>query len=71
MLVHTAKQFKSKIQVTNLDGNGKTENAKSLMKIMTQGIKFGDRLQFTAQGEDAQLALAAIGKAIEEGLGEK
>lgn len=71
MLVHTAKKFKSKILVTNLDGNGKTENAKSLMKIMTQGIKFGNNLQFTAQGEDAEEALAAIGKAIDEGLGEK
>tara|TARA_R110001583_G_scaffold19176_1_gene75385 strand:+ start:21905 stop:23014 length:1110 start_codon:yes stop_codon:yes gene_type:complete len=70
MLVNTAKKFKSKIQMTNLDGNGKTESAKSLMKIMTQGIKFGDRLQFTAQGEDAEEALIAIGKAIDKGLGE-
>ena len=71
MLVHTAKKFKAKIQMSNLDGSGKTENAKSLMKVMTQGVKFGDKLQFTAQGEDADEALAAIGKAINEGLGEK
>ncbi|WP_413702131.1 fused PTS fructose transporter subunit IIA/HPr protein [Psychromonas sp. KJ10-10] len=71
LLVNTAKKFKSKIQMTNLDGNGKTESAKSLMKVMTQGIKFGDRLEFTAQGDDAEEALMAIGKAIEEGLGEK
>lgn len=71
MLVNTTKKFKSKIQMTNLDGSGKTDNAKSLMKVMTQGVKFGHKLQFTAQGEDAEAALAAIGKAINEGLGEK
>ncbi|MCG6201965.1 fused PTS fructose transporter subunit IIA/HPr protein [Psychromonas antarctica] len=71
MLVHTAKQFKAKIQMTNLDGTSKTENAKSLMKVMTLGVKFGNKLQFTAQGEDAEAALIAIGKAIEAGLGEK
>ncbi len=71
MLVNTTKKFKSKIQMTNLDGSGKTENAKSLMKVMTLGVKCGHKLQFTAQGEDAQEALAAIGKAINAGLGEK
>jgi phosphocarrier protein FPr len=71
MLVHTAKKFKSKIQLTNLNGSGKTDSAKSLMKVMTQGVKFGDKLQFTAQGEDAKEALIAIGEAINEGLGEK
>ncbi|MFT6986653.1 MAG: phosphocarrier protein FPr [Psychromonas sp.] len=70
MLVHTAKKFTAKIQLSKLNGNGKTENAKSLMKVMTLGVKLGDKLQFTAQGEDAEQALAAIGKAIDEGLGE-
>ena len=71
MLVNTTKKFKAKIQMTNLDGSGKTENAKSLMKVMTLGVKFGHKLQFTAQGADADAAIAAIGKAINEGLGEK
>lgn len=70
MLVHVAKKFEAKIQMTNLNGSGKTENAKSLMKVMTQGVKFGHQIQFTAQGDDAEQALAAIGQAINEGLGE-
>lgn len=71
MLVNTAKKFKSKIQMKNLNGSGKAENAKSLMKVMTLGVKLGHQLEFTAQGDDAEEALAAIGKAIDEGLGEK
>lgn len=70
ILVHTAKKFSADIQLTNLNGSGKTANAKSLMKVMTLGVKLGDKLQFTAQGEDADAALAAIGEAIDAGLGE-
>jgi len=70
ILVHTAKKFTSDIQLTNLDGSGKTANAKSLMKVMTLGVKLGDKLQFTARGEDAEQALVAIGQAIDAGLGE-
>jgi len=70
MLVNTAKKFAATIQLAKVDTPDKTVNAKSLMKVMTLGVKFKDQLQVTAQGEDADQALLAIGKAIEEGLGE-
>ncbi len=70
MLVAEAKKFDSAIKVTNLDGDGKSVNAKSLMKVIALGVKHGHQLQFTAEGADAAQALAAIGSAIESGLGE-
>ncbi|HEY2451219.1 MAG TPA: fused PTS fructose transporter subunit IIA/HPr protein [Scandinavium sp.] len=70
MLVNTIKQFNSEITVTNLDGSGKPANGRSLMKVVALGVKKGHRLRFTAQGEDAQVALNAIGDAIASGLGE-
>ncbi|MFB9136803.1 fused PTS fructose transporter subunit IIA/HPr protein [Vibrio olivae] len=70
MLVAEAKKFDSTIKVSNLDGDGKTVNAKSLMKVIALGVKHGHQLQFTAEGADAEQALAAIGAAIESGLGE-
>lgn len=69
-LVNTIKQFNSEITVTNLDGTGKPANGRSLMKVVALGVKKGHRLRFTAQGEDAELALKAIGDAIAAGLGE-
>ncbi|AIR63091.1 bifunctional PTS system fructose-specific transporter subunit IIA/HPr protein [Cedecea neteri] len=69
-LVNTIKQFNSEITVTNLDGTGKPANGRSLMKVVALGVKKGHRLRFTAQGEDAEQALKAIGEAISEGLGE-
>ena len=70
MLVNTIKKFSSDITVTNLDGSGKPANGRSLMKVVALGVKKGHRLRFTAQGEDAQQALDAIGEAIAAGLGE-
>lgn len=70
VLVKLVKAFKSKITVTNLDGKDEPVSATSLMKIVSLGAKKGSRLKFTAEGEDAQQALDAIGKAIASGLGE-
>ena len=69
-LVAEAKKFESSIKVVNLDGDGKSANAKSLMKVIALGVKQGHQLQFTAEGADAAEALAAIGAAIDAGLGE-
>ncbi|MBF4335631.1 fused PTS fructose transporter subunit IIA/HPr protein [Vibrio anguillarum] len=70
MLVAEAKKFEANIKVSNLDGDGKTANAKSLMKVIALGVKHGHKLQFSAEGPDAEQALESIGKAIASGLGE-
>ncbi|SLM62922.1 MULTISPECIES: fused PTS fructose transporter subunit IIA/HPr protein [Dickeya] len=70
MLVNVVKQFSSEITVANLDGTGKPANGRSLMKVVALGVKSGHRLRFTAKGDDAEAALAAIGEAIQSGLGE-
>ncbi|MCY9870822.1 fused PTS fructose transporter subunit IIA/HPr protein [Vibrio barjaei] len=70
MLVAEAKKFESAITVSNLNGEGKAVNAKSLMKVIALGVKHGHELQFSAEGPDAAEALEAIGKAIASGLGE-
>ena len=69
-LVNVIKQFTSEITVTNLDGSGKPANGRSLMKVVALGVKKGHHLRFTANGEDAELALKTIGDAIAAGLGE-
>lgn len=70
MLVAEAKKFESNIRVANLDGDGKTVNAKSLMKVIALGVKHGHQLQFSAEGPDAAQAIESIGAAIASGLGE-
>ncbi|MBP8040121.1 MAG: fused PTS fructose transporter subunit IIA/HPr protein [Aeromonadaceae bacterium] len=70
MLVKAVKEFSSQIWVANLDGDGKAVNAKSLMKLVSLGVRQGHRLHFTAKGDDAEIALQSIGQAIADGLGE-
>ncbi|ODP97131.1 bifunctional PTS fructose transporter subunit IIA/HPr protein [Salinivibrio sp. SS3] len=70
MLVNTAKKFSADIQVANASTQSAPVNAKSLMKVIALGVKHGHQLQFSAQGSDAEQAIAALGDAIKDGLGE-
>jgi len=70
MLVAAVKQYKSKVSVSNINGENKFVDAKSLMKVIGLGVKHGDSLQFIAEGADAKEALVGIGEAIASGLSE-
>ncbi|HHW7506773.1 TPA: fused PTS fructose transporter subunit IIA/HPr protein [Mannheimia haemolytica] len=70
VLVNEVKKFNAKIEVQNVDKNSPLVSAKSLMKIVALGVTKGTTLRFVATGDDAEVALAAIGAAIEAGLGE-
>jgi phosphocarrier protein len=56
-LVQTAQKFKSAI---TLEGNGKTINAKSMVKLLSGGMTKGSSISVTCEGEDETEAMAAI-----------
>ncbi|KMK51639.1 PTS fructose transporter subunit IIA [[Actinobacillus] muris] len=70
VLVNEVKKYKATVQVQNVDRQSPLVSAKSLMKIVALGVQKGHRLRFVASGEDAEQALAGIGEAIANGLGE-
>lgn len=57
MLVKEVKKFDAKI---TLSAKGKTMDAGKLMMIMGMGIKQGDVVTVSAEGEDEDTAIAAI-----------
>lgn len=57
MIVQIASQYKSSIHVISGE---KKFNAKSIMGMMTLGIKSGEELVITADGEDAESAIEGI-----------
>ncbi|MEM7119261.1 MAG: phosphoenolpyruvate--protein phosphotransferase [Chloroflexota bacterium] len=65
--VNVAKQFKSKIKVQH---GKKKVNAKSLISVLTLGVKSGGTISLEADGEDEALALEALSTAVSTGLGE-
>ena len=57
LLVQTAAQFQSQIQVRRGE---KTANAKSIVGVLKLGAVMGDNLLLRAEGEDAEKALDAL-----------
>ncbi|OON37997.1 hypothetical protein BTJ39_19490 [Izhakiella australiensis] len=70
VLVKLIKSFQSDIMVSNLDGSGQAVNGRSMMKLVSLGVKKGHRLRFSVTGEDADAAVAALRSEIASGLGE-
>jgi phosphotransferase system HPr (HPr) family protein len=68
--VKTAGRFRSKIAVQNLTSGRGPADAKSILAVMPLGVAQGHEIEISADGEDADDALAAITQAVNEGLGE-
>ncbi len=61
----------SKYQCTiNLIVNGKIINAKSILNIMSAGIKTSSEIEIKCDGEDEKKALLEIEKAFKNNFGE-
>lgn len=68
LFVKTANQYKSDIQVVN---GAKVANAKSILSVLTLGAGQNAEITIRAEGEDSELALAALRDLIEDNFGEK
>jgi len=66
-LVQLANSYTSTIEVSN---GTLTVDGKSIMSVMRLGAAKGATLKFVADGEDAQEAVAAMAKLVEDGFGE-
>lgn len=55
--VKEASKYKSEIKMIKF---GKEYNAKSIMSILSAGVKKGDRFTITANGEDEKEAVEAL-----------
>ncbi|MDD4503779.1 MAG: HPr family phosphocarrier protein [Clostridiaceae bacterium] len=64
----TASKFKSKI---TLKGNGKVADAKSIIMVMSMGVKKGHELTIQAEGPDETECLEALTALIENNFFEK
>ena len=54
----------------NVSANGKTASAKSILGIMSLGIKTNTEIEIECDGEDEDKAMEEILKAFENNLGE-
>ena len=66
-LAKLAATFKSNVK---LNVNGKSVDAKSILAIMSAGIKTNTQIEIQCDGEDEEEALKTAVELIESGLGE-
>ena len=66
-LVKIASKYKSEI---NLNVNGKNYNAKSMLGVMSAGIKTKTEIEIICDGEDEEQALEEIVSGFENKFGE-
>lgn len=67
-LVKTAAKYASRI---TLKGNGRTADAKSIVTVLTMGLKQGSLLTITAEGPDEKESLAALKDLVENSFNEE
>ena len=67
-LVQIANRFKAEIHV---EKDGMQVNGKSIMGVLTLAAAKGSAITVSCEGDDAEAALGALGKLIENGFGEK
>lgn len=65
LLAKKAKEFQS---VVTLEKDGKTAAATKLMAVMGMGVKCGDTITVTVEGEDEDTAAAAMEVFFRENL---
>lgn len=68
--VINAKKFESKITIRNLDENSEPVNAKSIARILAEGIGCGTNVEVSADGPDEESAVNTLVALIETGFGE-
>ncbi len=66
-LVQAANRFRSEIHV---EKDGSIVNGKSIMGVLTLAAAKGSSITVSCEGDDAEHAMAAIAKVIENGFGE-
>jgi phosphocarrier protein len=66
-LVQIANRFRAEIHV---EKDGMQVNGKSIMGVLTLAAAKGSSITVSAEGEDADPAMVALAKVIENGFGE-
>jgi phosphocarrier protein len=66
-LVQVANRFRSEIHV---EKDGMEVNGKSIMGVLTLAAAKGATINVSVEGEDAEQAMVALAKVIENGFGE-
>lgn len=63
-----AKKYESKVSIAKI--GSEAVNAKSMVRLLAEGIGKGEKVELTVEGVDEVEAMEALGTLIESGFGE-
>lgn len=69
-LVKRASQFRSSVTLAKVGSEAPTANARSILSVLSLAASAGSVLEVAAEGDDSELALAAIRELFAKGFGE-
>jgi phosphotransferase system HPr (HPr) family protein len=70
MFVKTAAKFSSRITLENLSRGAQPVNAKSILSVLSAGVKKGEQIRVTAEGADEAEAVNALTELVVNNFGE-
>lgn len=70
LFVKLAASYPCAVLARNVTANSNRANAKSILSVMTLGVKQGDILEIQADGPQANEALEALARLVREDLAE-
>lgn len=65
-----AKSYESKITIRNMQEGSEAVNAKSMLRLLAEGLGQGANIEITAEGPDELEAVDALIELIDAGFGE-
>jgi phosphocarrier protein HPr len=71
MFVKAAAGFSARITLENLSRGTQPVNAKSILNVLSAGVKMDDRIRISAEGADEAAAVSALSELIASNFGEK
>lgn len=70
VFVRAANAFRADIGIENLSAGSSPVNAKSIISVLSLGIRADHRIRITGEGADAETAVAELATLVTSGLGE-
>jgi len=70
MFVKAAAGFRSRVRIENLTRGTKPGDAKSILTMLTAGVKQGHLVRITAEGDDESAAIVSLADLVRSGMGE-
>ncbi|MHB8595756.1 MAG: HPr family phosphocarrier protein [Ktedonobacteraceae bacterium] len=70
LFIKTAGGFSARITVENVTRGTKPVNGKSILSLLSAGVKMDDHMRITADGTDEEAAIAALADLVNNNFGE-